>query len=1436
LDNQGSVKGFLMKSPRIRPVRSACLLLLVFCFFALPALADYTVSGKFQYEDRTFTTSGFTGAIDYKAIRFADVQIVRASDSSILARGITNGSGDFSIPVAGSVQQQIRAVCVATSTGSNMKIQVVSSTSQTGFGSAWSVASNPIAYGGTASLTVGTITARADANEGRAFNIWDVLIDGSDFANSITGSYPSTLFTIVWSPYYQAFGAAYDSARKFAYIGPAHAQDDPVIYQQFGHFMANIYSKLDAPSPFPYSQLDRSVFIQTLSGDRQDLRVAWAEGVSLFLGASIRKYKGYPNPDSFFFNYNNTMVLAFDLTNMGTYIAPSFTYPPFKSNRGDGSILGVGGALWDITLQRDFADVWKVLDYLSKQTFAGFTMERFWDGWFSSTINNGSAAEMRNIFWNKHGIEFAPDSLEPDNSAASAAVISTLALPAAASGPKVVINEISLDDGGSIELYNAGNIEANLEGWFIAAMRATSTITATIPAVRLQPGQFVTFVGASTGSGRNSIVFPGTIPWQQGQDGACALLDPTNTGRDFVRWGSARYYAPGGTYFTGSYAPIPDPGTSIGRNFSAQDTDASSDWAIEAPTLGTYNLSGEEKHHTLYPAGDVDYVAINAKANSWYLAEALNLTNGADTVLEVLSSDGNTVLAANDDSSLGAGSQIVWKPAADGKYLIRARRYDSTANFVQYGSYDLRVLESQTPFVAGLPATLTVSKPGQGGKYATIAGALAEAYSGDTVEIVDSATYVETALQMVGKSITLRAQRGKTPVIDGRGNNQATFYISGKNVTLESLRIIGGIVGIYVYGGNAKIVNAIVQRTTEGSGPTGIQVINSDASANIVHSTVSNNGSGIIVYSGAKAKVTNSIVYGNTQVDLCEPDSSSRCIASGTAGAGLIVQNTTSSRSTYPGTNGNINLDPKFVNPTTDDYHLQSTSPAIDKADGTDVNEPLRDADGISRSLAGSGTTAAPDMGAYEYLNPSVLTVQAVFPQIAAGGTAPNPEYRTSIVAVNTGTAISTVRISLTQSDGSPFSVKVLNEANKGWLSAHSQVQQYIPQNGSSFDISVMPSGTIRVESSGPVNTLSGYAQLLSNLPLNGTALFKMVQGSTIRSEAGVGISNPVKTFIVYIDNQNNAESGYAVANTGAATAAMTLTLRAADGSIRSTKTVTLQAGRHFATFASQDFSPLTPGFEGTIEFVSDQPVFAVALRYDNTNLSGLDQVFSTIPVLASGDAATALYFPQVADGGTYRTNFILVNPGAADTTAHLEFYGDDGKPLGLMIGGSSKASTDIAVKAHGVARLLTDGTTPSTSAGWVKVTSPAALGGSAIFQTLSRSTITSEAGVAASPMGTRFIVYVETVASAYSGLAISNPNSAAVDVTLKLRNSAGIQVDTTTLRIPALGHVAGFFTQWFGNYPEFEGTLEVVASSPVNAVALRYDGAIFATLPVIVP
>ena len=72
---------------------------------------------------------------------------------------------------------------------------------------------------------------------------------------------------------------------------------------------------------------------------------------------------------------------------------------------------------------------------------------------------------------------------------------------------------------------------------------------------------------------------------------------------------------------------------------------------------------------------------------------------------------------------------------------------------------------------------------------------------------------------------------------------------------------------------------------------------------------------------------------------------------------------------------GNIELDPLFVDPDNDDYHIAPTSPCIDAADNTAVPEGIVvDLDGEDRFVddpdtvdTGNGDPPIVDMGAYEF-------------------------------------------------------------------------------------------------------------------------------------------------------------------------------------------------------------------------------------------------------------------------------------------------------------------------------------------------------------------------------------------------------------------------------------------------------------------------------------
>lgn len=82
---------------------------------------------------------------------------------------------------------------------------------------------------------------------------------------------------------------------------------------------------------------------------------------------------------------------------------------------------------------------------------------------------------------------------------------------------------------------------------------------------------------------------------------------------------------------------------------------------------------------------------------------------------------------------------------------------------------------------------------------------------------------------------------------------------------------------------------------------------------------------------------------------------------------------------------GNINADPQFVDPATDDWHLSAGSPCIDTGINEALQLPLTDRDGNRRVFDGNGDgNAIVDMGAYEY--ESSPSLQGPIPNIQANG------------------------------------------------------------------------------------------------------------------------------------------------------------------------------------------------------------------------------------------------------------------------------------------------------------------------------------------------------------------------------------------------------------------------------------------------------------------
>jgi hypothetical protein len=128
-------------------------------------------------------------------------------------------------------------------------------------------------------------------------------------------------------------------------------------------------------------------------------------------------------------------------------------------------------------------------------------------------------------------------------------------------------------------------------------------------------------------------------------------------------------------------------------------------------------VNGLAQSHTLYTAGDLDYASFSATVSSTYTVETLNLSNGADTFIEILDGNGIPVSGASNDDATAVtksgscgvnavtqqsnclpndattlSSKVVFTPTADGTYFVRVSRSASAPPSAGvYGSYDLKI-------------------------------------------------------------------------------------------------------------------------------------------------------------------------------------------------------------------------------------------------------------------------------------------------------------------------------------------------------------------------------------------------------------------------------------------------------------------------------------------------------------------------------------------------------------------------------------------------------------------------------------------------------------------------------------------------------------------------------------------------------------------------
>jgi YD repeat-containing protein len=274
-------------------------------------------------------------------------------------------------------------------------------------------------------------------------------------------------------------------------------------------------------------------------------------------------------------------------------------------------------------------------------------------------------------------------------------------------------------------------------------------------------------------------------------------------------------------------------------------------------------------------------------------------------------------------------------------------------------------------------------------------------------------------------------------------------------------------------------------------------------------------------------------------------------------------------------------------------------------------------------------------------------TEPAYLPQFADGG-----GFSTSIFLMNTTGRVQAGSIEVFGGDGSPLAVAPVGG-----------------QSAASFPYNIQPGGLFVLESDGArpvasagwVRVTPGSAQ---TVPVAGGA-FRVVQQGTVVNEAGVPGAVPTTRARVYVDSSAGRDTGIAIANPGGEGANIRLNAFSLDGRTPAgagVQAFALSGRGHRANLAGDLMPGLPSGFVGLLEISSPAPFVALTLRA-LFNARG-ELLLTTVPIAdLTRPAPSPLIFPHIADGGGFRTEFILLGPiSAADGTLNL--FAGDGSPL----------------------------------------------------------------------------------------------------------------------------------------------------------------------------
>jgi hypothetical protein len=305
--------------------------------------------------------------------------------------------------------------------------------------------------------------------------------------------------------------------------------------------------------------------------------------------------------------------------------------------------------------------------------------------------------------------------------------------------------------------------------------------------------------------------------------------------------------------------------------------------------------------------------------------------------------------------------------------------------------------------------------------------------------------------------------------------------------------------------------------------------------------------------------------------------------------------------------------------------------------------------------------------------NESLLTTLPVtdISRPAATGPVAVPHYvdgngwTTQLVLLNPTDSPLTGTVQFFNSEGSASTIQVDGQANT--LFTYAIPARGVQKLNTSGSPGSVQTGSVRV-----------VPALNSPSPAGLAILNNRQRGITI-SEAGAPVAVAGDAFRFYVEATGDfargligsVQSGFAISNASSVSVSVKLELRRIDGSPTGlTATLLIPPRGQVSRFIYQipELASVQLPFQGVLRITSAAQVSVMGLRGRLNERN--DFLFTSTPPVNEGSTVNpALFFPHFADGGGYRTEFILFSGSPSEASSgQLRFVEPSGAPLNLTL------------------------------------------------------------------------------------------------------------------------------------------------------------------------